>query len=480
MTMVAKPSKLFIAVVTLSRVAVSTVTAEIGEDQRRHLKRRRAQFDSGFDRHDTSVPERDVTLVPTQRQTEQPSGIDSGINPSSGPTLSLSVAGPSLQPTINPPSALTTASQQPTKPFVSLEPSIVTPSQPPNTAPQTRETTSPATIPSTVFEQCSVSSSGLFGSESSFATQVDYFYQVTPLGVDVGATQINNEILPSLEVRISNSLLPVLFDDLCAPVVQQRSIGKGRHDRQLVVTVSLSGLSAMPLDRVVPFGEYERYGCQKSVNFFFPHTTCCSIESCTTDSATVCFVVAGAVTLYTHQQENTTDAVTIAQGTIADAMERKVYDDDEVTVRFLEGNSSTSGPDGTTARSTRSNSNMVWVWVLVVGLSVSIGAVCLAFYVYQARRRRITSSSSYGDTFEEEEQEHALDFSNTHRTSSLRPSSENNIFKAEPPTPPLPERPASVEELWGYASGRLAGEEKKEEESNESDNDTITDLPRFA
>ena len=65
--------------------------------------------------------------------------------------------------------------------------------------------------------------------------------QPTPEAIAAVAT-LTNEILPELEIRISDSLLPVLFEEECGQIVRRK------RARNLQQQVDVLGLTAAPPD----------------------------------------------------------------------------------------------------------------------------------------------------------------------------------------------------------------------------------------
>ena len=67
--------------------------------------------------------------------------------------------------------------------------------------------------------------------------------QPTPEAVAAVAT-LTNEILPELEIRISDSLLPIVFEDECGQFANNRR----KRSRNLQQQVDVLGLTAAPPD----------------------------------------------------------------------------------------------------------------------------------------------------------------------------------------------------------------------------------------
>lgn len=108
--------------------------------------------------------------------------------------------------------------------------------------------TDPVTKPSETDTGVCVSSEGVYGTVTDTEVAVSYLYEMQTVG-GVDSTTVKNEILPTLEKKIVDSLLHDLFPEKCAKTaIGKRSLQDG--------ILEVSGVSMNPLDYVTKNGKY--------------------------------------------------------------------------------------------------------------------------------------------------------------------------------------------------------------------------------
>jgi hypothetical protein len=233
-------------------------------------------------------------------------------------------------------------------------------------------TKAPTSNDETDAEAC-VSSDGTFGNISLKTIQITNLYEMqTVAGVD--KTQIENEILPSLEKVIVDSILHELFPENCAAT----AIGKRRRELQRSLndeSLKVIGVSMYPPDDITT-------------------NTACEVLS-SSDSTSECFVLKGNMTIYLDEDQIVEEEQIIQKqesvgNVIKENMNSGVYDeasDDILRLHYLEKRDPTASNvsdanDGDKQVKSRNRS-------LRIGLFVGIGTLTavLAGVIFRLTRR---------------------------------------------------------------------------------------------
>jgi hypothetical protein len=98
---------------------------------------------------------------------------------------------------------------------------------------------------------CTVDRSGTYGSVAGNAADLGFFYQIETIG-DVSLASVNDDIVPLIEIEISNLLLPGLFESQCASVEGLRDLNNSRRKQEA------TGFSSSPTDFILRGGKFFR------------------------------------------------------------------------------------------------------------------------------------------------------------------------------------------------------------------------------
>lgn len=107
----------------------------------------------------------------------------------------------------------------------------------------------PSTLPSVSplsalsLQECFVDENGFYGKESGNPTEVNYFYQVR-LVPNTTSSDLESDMLDSLEAAIAKKILPNLFQDTCG------RFRRHRIRKRSLQQSGISGVSARPSDFV--------------------------------------------------------------------------------------------------------------------------------------------------------------------------------------------------------------------------------------
>lgn len=102
-----------------------------------------------------------------------------------------------------------------------------------------------------VGEACIPDSQGRYGSsDGANAEQIDYAYQLetTP---DVVSQTLTFLVIPEIERRVSEIMVPIMFEEAC---------GRSERQRRVRRRLKADGFTSFPPDKIRPNGEFCTYG----------------------------------------------------------------------------------------------------------------------------------------------------------------------------------------------------------------------------
>eukprot|EP00550_Attheya_septentrionalis_P009735 CAMPEP_0198283296 /NCGR_PEP_ID=MMETSP1449-20131203/2943_1 /TAXON_ID=420275 /ORGANISM="Attheya septentrionalis, Strain CCMP2084" /LENGTH=477 /DNA_ID=CAMNT_0043979877 /DNA_START=173 /DNA_END=1606 /DNA_ORIENTATION=+ len=265
-------------------------------------------------------------------------------NPSSAPSKS-SIPSLSMAPS---------KSYEPTSshaPIFSAVPSIV-PSNSPSASPSS---------------DCTVPTTGLFGSSANNGTRVTYTYEMI-IKQEVFDTdaQVQSTVLPLVERAITSSLVPTLFEDTCGGNRRILTQQQHQHHRRL----KLVGVGPKPSDVII-------------------NNVDCQVVD--TPNLTSCVVVNGGFTMFSDDpNENLVSSGFDALVTISTTMNRGDYNSVHSSIVNLTYTTfSYDSLGGTTTSASTRESGLSTVGVVLIILSSILVVGAVLFFVWQRQQRLV-------------------------------------------------------------------------------------------
>jgi hypothetical protein len=216
--------------------------------------------------------------------------------------------------------------------------------------------TTTATSFENVGDACIPDSQGRYGSsDGSNTEQIDYAYQLetTP---DVVSQTLTFIVIPEIERRVSEIMVPIMFQEAC-----------GRSDRRRRIRRRLraDGFTSFPPDKIMPNEQCE--GTLKS-------------------SGNKCYVVSGSATVYSADELDA-EMIERARASVAKGMQDGMFDQIHEGIVGVSYHGNAPQVSSTQNSAGEDNSvNPAVIWGPIVGVAV-VGAVIGAFLVYRSQKR---------------------------------------------------------------------------------------------
>eukprot|EP00544_Gedaniella_sp_CCMP2646_P012635 CAMPEP_0202485738 /NCGR_PEP_ID=MMETSP1361-20130828/4501_1 /ASSEMBLY_ACC=CAM_ASM_000849 /TAXON_ID=210615 /ORGANISM="Staurosira complex sp., Strain CCMP2646" /LENGTH=381 /DNA_ID=CAMNT_0049114709 /DNA_START=41 /DNA_END=1186 /DNA_ORIENTATION=- len=204
---------------------------------------------------------------------------------------------------------------------------------------------------------CIPDSQGRYGSsDDSNKEQIDYAYQLetTP---DVVSQTLTFIVIPEIERRVSEIMVPIMFGEAC---------GRSDRRRRIRRRLRVDGFTSFPPDKIMPNEQCE--GTLKS-------------------SGNKCYVVSGSATVYSADELDA-GMIERARESVAKGMQNGMFDQIHEGIVGISYHGNAPQVSSTQNTAVDDNSvNPAVIWGPIVGVAV-VGAVIGASLVYRNQKRR--------------------------------------------------------------------------------------------
>eukprot|EP00550_Attheya_septentrionalis_P000096 CAMPEP_0198289186 /NCGR_PEP_ID=MMETSP1449-20131203/7469_1 /TAXON_ID=420275 /ORGANISM="Attheya septentrionalis, Strain CCMP2084" /LENGTH=649 /DNA_ID=CAMNT_0043987483 /DNA_START=219 /DNA_END=2168 /DNA_ORIENTATION=+ len=295
----------------------------------------------------TSLPT--ISLVPSQSSAPTTSASPTlPVGPMMSPSFAPSF-GPSFTPSLTP-----SSSSVPTASGNVTAPPPATGSSPP--------------------EGCQASSIGTFGVTGVTSLMVRYLYEMQLDPNEVQMNQVRSQVVPEVENAITNTLLPVLFQEACNPSSSNNLSRMLTQQRRRLDKTALVGFNSRPVDVI---------------------STDAVCQSSDPQDSTFCVLVNGSLLLYSNETNaNLTAFETDTLDAISNAMDKGDYNDVHPAIQSVTFRPLVAPQDVTPSRSSRRGLDAFQITMIVLSVILVVG---VAVYFFWDRRRRRTQDFNKND-----------------------------------------------------------------------------------